>query len=291
MFPSQTLSPKRLRTATFVIALLTGVTISAGPKAEQFPRFDGSIIPIQLPYRPEYRPCHATMTMKGELTMKIGSDKMDTTLSSTIDQDVRRSGQDLEWSAEIREMNVFGQRLRSRTPLMTARWITNAGGDVNGFEVAYPGMKELGMTDVPEPPKIGTTEYVAILKQFGVNSSLPKEPIITGSVLLKQRISDLTGELPGLNKDDLTQDVVSVVKGWAYYNDRKVLVTEETFDVPIKLENAEHTSVTASGYTLYDAATFARVKSEMLMIITGRSEGKDIFFRIHANAESKIQER
>jgi hypothetical protein len=229
--------------------------------------------------------------MKGELTMKIGSDKMDTSFSSTIDQDVRRSGQDLEWSAEIKEMKLLGQRLRSRTPLMTARWITNTGGDVSGFEVAYPGMKELGMTDVPEPPKAGSPEYVAILKQFGVNSSLSKEPVISGSVLLKQRVSDLTGEMPGLNKDDLTQDVVSVVKGWAYYNDRKVLVTEEAFDAPIKLENAERTSVTASGYTLYDAATFARLKSEMLMIITGRSEGKDVFFRIHASGDSKVQER
>ena len=280
----------RLAVISILVTLLAAAS-DAAPKPEQFPRFDGTVIAFELPFHPEYRPHRSITTITADVTMKMGSETLSVPAKTKVEQNVRRSGSKLEWTAEIREMNFFGKPIRSRTPLMTARWLSDNNGSVEGFEMAFPGMKDLGLSGDLEAPKPGTAEYANALRQFGGGLRLPSEPVVTGSILFKQKLVDLFGEAPGLDASKLQQEVGYVVKGWGYYRDRKVLVTEQAFDAPLPMEGEDRASITLAGYTLFDAATFARIRSDILMIMTARTEGKDLLLRIRGTSDATVTER
>lgn len=187
-------------------------------------------------------------------------------------------------------MMFLGKQMRTKAPLMAARWRTNSLGSLDGFEVAFPGMSELGITDM-ESPKPGTPEYNDIRRQLGATAQLPSEPIITGSVLFPQTVAEMFGALPGLSSAASARGVGYVVKGWGYLGDRKVLVADLTFDSPLADQGNERTSMTMSGYSLFDPDTFARLKSEFTAFVTGTIDGKQGSVKIKGELSSDLTQR
>lgn len=275
----------------FVLCLLTLIGCgSTAPSPERFPTFQGTIIPIEMPFTPSYRPHDVTMNARIDIEINAGGDKMKMPTAFSVRQSVRQSGEKLEWRADMFSMTLLGKQVHTKEPLMAARWRTNSLGSLDGFEVAFPGMSELGISDM-QPPKPGTREYNDIRRQLGATAQLPSEPIVTGSVLFRQTVADMFGALPGLSAAASERRVGYVVKGWGYLGDRKVLVTDLTFDTPLVDQAGERTSVTASGYALFDPDTFARVKSEFTAFVTGTIEGEHGSVRIRGESASDLTVR
>lgn len=280
----------RHRLPILIAVCMAAVCVSvSAQKAERFPEFAGTVIPIDLPFQPEYRPYRSTETIRMDMRLKIANDNANLKLDTKVEQKVEQRGGKLEWSADIREMTMFGKKMRSRSPLMAARWVSGPDGTVEGFEVAYPGFSEQGITDLPPAPKKGTPEYDALVRQFGGGRRLPAEPITTGSMLFKQPLRDLFGELPGLTGAALKHEVGYVVRGWGFYRDKKVVVATQAFDAPIPYEGSGSISASLGGYTLFDATTFARLRSDFLVILSGQTDGKPVYFRIHGSSEAKVE--
>lgn len=122
-------------------------------------------------------------------------------------------------------------------------------------------------------------------------AQLPSEPIVTGSVLFPQTVAEMLGTLPGLSERTAERRVGYVVKGWGYLGDQKVLVTDLTFDAPLSELTNERTSMTMSGYALFDPDTFARIKTEFTAFITGVIEGEQGSVKIKAESNSELTPR
>ena len=272
---------------TFAIVLSSAA--SAGSGALKFPVYEGTIIPIEVPFQPEFRPHRTVMEFEMDLEMKAGRDKAEMEMEVKTEQAVRRSGDKLEWTSDIREMKLEGKRFKSSTPLMTARWITGAGGSIEGFEMAFPGFQEKGGSSGFTSPQKGSPEYESALKQFGANSKLPEGPVTSGSVLFTQELGDLLEEgLPGIDPAALQREVKTMVKGWGYYRDRKVLVAAQVFDAPAAAAGADRLSITLSGYSLFDVDTFAKLKSELVIVMSGVAEGQQVHMVMRGTGEGEL---
>lgn len=138
------ISPALLLCLPLLICLGCGTTAAL---PEEFPRFQGTIIPIELPFNPSYRPHDVTMNMRMDLEMRAGRDRVRMPMAFSVRQSARQVGERLEWNADMFSMMLMGRSVRAKAPLMAARWRTNALGALEGFEVAFPGMKELGFPD------------------------------------------------------------------------------------------------------------------------------------------------
>lgn len=270
-------------------ALLGSATEAA--EGVRFPVFDGTIIPIELPFQPEYGPHKSVMTFHLVTEGKFAKEPPDKiTLDMRIERLARKKGNNLEWTAEVKEMTILGKRLHSRSPLLTARWNSTTNGVVDGFEVDLPGLREMAMRKEDGLPNMSTgmADYDRAFRQFMHKQKLPDKPVISGSVLFTQQISDMVGELQGLTPAAAKGEVRYLVKGWGYYGDQKVLVAESKLDTPLVFEGGDTCSITGSGYELFDVATFALVKTDYLMILSGQEGGKLFHAAVRASGEGKV---
>jgi hypothetical protein len=84
-----------------------------------------------------------------------------------------------------------------------------------------------------------------------------------------------------------------VAKGWGFYDDRKVLVTEYSLESSRKVSDEFSVSVVLRGYSLLDANSFASVKSEFLGLVVAESlkESERGVIKIRGKSDSKVTNR
>lgn len=286
-------------TLLFIITLTPRVIADA--PGEHFPVFDGTVMSIQVPFNPEYRPRKTIVTIQttGDVTMLV-----------KIEQTVRRVGDTLEWTANENELTIQGKRLRSKIPLLSLRCISSKKGGSNDVEITAPGFIDavidsglIKKSEVPKKgspeyeqlldqfiPKKGTIEYNRFIQQMAFAQQLPEEGIVSGSVLFTQPMTFESVNNPNKETTVISNVANTIAKGWGYYQNQKVLVTEIFYDGPIDVDGSTGTTTTMGGYALYDVNTFSVVKSEVLAIITDHTNGKTTNIKMHMNMDGKTTE-
>lgn len=77
--------------APFLLCLLALIGCgSTAPTPELFPTFQGTIIPIELPFTPSYRPHDVTMNARMDIEINAGGDRMKMPAAFSVRQSVRK---------------------------------------------------------------------------------------------------------------------------------------------------------------------------------------------------------
>lgn len=282
-----------------------GACCAAG-NAERFPAFEGSILPIQKPFTPEYHSFESIETTTMSISMKE-PDKPEEkhTASMVYERVVTRSGDRITHKSRLKELNSemdeADQQRVDDLNVMSAIWVVGTGDvrggidDVNveGYEAAFKAAGE-------KVPTRGTPEYaemVASMRGF-VETFAPfsNEPISSGSVLNETSISRVAGP----DADDEFRKMIgnpileNKVQGWGYYDGRKVLVTNMNVEIPLEVPSEEgHGSMHIIGYSLFDASTMALVKSKSTLMMAGWSatDDENMAYRMDFETDGQIKYR
>jgi len=181
-------------------------------------RFEGSITPVLIPINPEYKPGKFRYNDSGVLQTAEKTEEWSSEYTSAISE----MGDLLIWEMATDELGF--------------RLLTDRHGRIKEIE-ATTGFKEadeilqkiIKNTVFSIPDKVRTGDkYISV--------TFPGLPVI--------------GELGD-------KHFYSILKGWSYYNGKKVLVTE--LNQKIKLREA---TLILNGYSLIDPETFQQIKGE-----------------------------
>ena len=289
----------------FAGLLSYGTCLGAG-KAERFPTFEGSIIPIQKPFRAEYHSFESiettTMSISVKESNKLGENGNVTMTSERI---MTRSGNRITHKTHMTELNssMAGTDQPGLDDLraMMAIWVIGVG-DIRGNikEVNVEGYESVFKTTGEPVPVRGTPEYneiVATLRgAVEIIAPFSNAPITTGSVLNTTSLSRFAG--PDADDEFLKMlgnpVLENKVRGWGYYDGRKVLVTNMNVEIPLNIPREEgNGSMHIIGYSLFDAITMAAVKNQAAMMFVGWSATGDenFTYRMDFDMEAKITYR
>ena len=97
---------------------------------------------------------------------------------------------------------------------------------------------------------------------------LPQEPVITGSTLFEHKVLELLSDvIPSMTLSDLIkEEPKNIVKGWGWFNGRKVMVSTIDYVYESKKEDGK-LCISMNGYSLWDLDNFMPVRAETFMDI------------------------
>ena len=263
----------------------------------QNPKYTGMIIPISVPVSAEYRPVSMNTKSDGSIETLMfvdGKEKKEVSNTSTFSNTkISAIGDKLEWVTTIHKMVFANKTYESKIPIKEIREISNRYGLIEEMEISYPRLLQEGNKEIPSP---GSDAYEQEKKEakFG-QRVLSSEPIITGSVLFRWDLSEMFRLIPEASTiiPNGEGKLEYIVKGWSYYKDRKVLVTEVAFNKSFQINynnNEVAVSISLIGYSLFDAQTFALLEEEFILIFEGTVSGERGYFnKIAARNLSVIQ--
>jgi hypothetical protein len=277
LFWSATAMPGKARQRSVLLTvgslLLVSCSVTtqhmADTPRDSLPRFTGVIMPITVPVKARYSQISLTANADSDTQIVVtdtgGKKTTERTKTTTYSKMVvTANGDKLQWSSTAHKMAVNGQVYESSIPIVEIRAVSDRVGKFDEVEIHFPALVKEGAKDIPTP---GSPEYERHLRALRrVWPGLSVEPVTTGSSLVSIPLSDmmeLSDEVvSGIDPGD---QVKLKVKGWSYYNDRKVLVTEVDFSKSNLMgRGGVGVSIGMDGYLLFDALTFAIVRSDML---------------------------
>lgn len=186
-------------------------------------------------------------------------------------------------------MTIDNQSFTSNIPIIEARRLTDQRGIIKELECSFPRLEQEGVKDIPKP---GSKEYENFMRDLKrIQPGFTSDTVITGDVILSINLSDV---IPGLKemyglrkiKDD---QVKYIVKGWSYFNDRKVLVTEVDLNTNIQPDSHNSYSIFYKGYALFDANTFHLIKEECVFVFACTFDGiNDYSYKVNTSTRSKL---
>jgi hypothetical protein len=267
-------------------------------EAERFPVFDGTVIPITSPHIPEYRSYDSELVIVS--LMRAEGEKEERS-GSTVQSIVRRIGDTLTQRIRLVDLRTGRSGLpRKDRELLSAISVVTIG-DVRGNvkTTSIEGIEDLARRFPDDRQYMpGTAEYNSLIAYFsGLTSGieqLPLMPVTTGSVLYSVKLGELLSTAdfpPDLAAIFPDEQIDTMVKGFGYYEGRKVLVTETLSNPTLHMPQDMTGSLVFGGYTLYDAHSMGIVRADFLALLTLENlAGKSKFsFRMAETQEGKVQ--
>ena len=269
----------------FVIVFLAILTIScASPIKEKLfsranPQFDGIVTPITIPIQFEYKPASGNFKLDTIVGAIVGNKKYSDESSFSGNFQVSRLGDSLIWNSKITRMKTGNNSFAPTLPILDARLLTNKFGKIEESEISFPAFEKANIEENQRKKIYDDTKNA--LKNFG--QSLPQTPIKSGDVLavlmdkdqIEAMVQHLWTSAPALSFDSAEHhDINLILKGWSYYQNRKVLVglVHDSLLInaqPIlSVQKSElNFHIKIIGYSLLDWETLHSVNDELLIDI------------------------
>lgn len=279
---------------------------------EELPHFDGHIIPISEHVRLKYSPSRidfqvSTIEMAelfdldlcrllfiGQPLSRIACENdvekfgnksqiIRETKARSGNITVTHSGQNLVWNVRTSQVIRGNQEWKPRLPINDVWVLTDCSGKIREIEISFPALEKVQAQDIPKP---GTKEYKQTINLFRQSLlPLPEKPVRTGDALCSFSLSAIVGEMLAFwgevneqsifhTLEDNGQALKYEVKGWSYFNERKVLVAELDFSGTIKAGD-ETMNVKNAGFVLLDAVSgHIMVREHLSQMKYGKSQFK-----------------
>jgi hypothetical protein len=303
---------KRLFVLPLALFLLYSCA-SSSPLKEKYlsakePVFEGVLSPISIPIKPEYKP--AKMRFTGSFVEMVDKRIEEKNVQGTIN--VSPMGELHLWEVRMLSVEQNGRTYSRNLPLLELRLLTDKQGLVKEKELSFPALSPSEVGEIKaEQMSLIHAACAAPLANLSSNS------IRTGDILAKWNSETLFGNLAKnpetlsnfYGKKDLPEknsweyglllnfvecyfdalksmQMISVLKGRAYYEGKRVLVgsVDSYVDIAKELRNnpklwtagklkidAEQNfrlNMRITGFSLIDETSYQTVKSEFMMEMT-----------------------
>jgi len=249
---------------------------------EEIPQFNGSVTPITIPIQLEYKPVKSkiniSMAFDYNLILNTGSGKKSHLLSESetsmkLISDIKKLGDMLIWNMKVIEYTENNNAHKPHIPIAEFTLLTDKYGDIKESEISLPFFEQPQVRS-----KIGEKEFENMKKEIKeslqLSSTLPNTPVITGDYFIKTRAFEslLTDSFFNLSGKEIPEEPASIVKGWAYYDDRKVLVSSidhtsstDAFFNKYIVDDRMKLQMQVKGYNLSDAETLMLCRGEIFV--------------------------
>ena len=248
------------------LALLTISCASPMEKklfSEVNPKFDGIVTPIDIPIQLEYKP--ASGNFKVDIIVGVifkslifGNKKNSFEMDASGNFHISQLDDSLIWNVKITRMKTENKIFTPTLPIVDARLFTNKSGIIEESEISLPAIDKIDMTE-SEGKKL-YDDLKDIIKDF--NQGLPQTPVQSGDVLTQLMESNEIEEIvKKMREQDYSltlkerefTDINLILKGWSYYQNRKVFVGAINDSLMLKARNPELTiHLKIIGYSLFD---------------------------------------
>jgi hypothetical protein len=176
---------------------------------------------------------------------------------------VTRWGENLVWDVRTLQVTRGDQVWKPSLPINSVWVLSDCRCKVREIEISFPALEKAQAQDIPKP---GTQEYKKAVNLFRQSFlPLPEKPVRTGNALCSFSLSAIVGEMLSFWGEVNGQSILHIledngqtlkyeVKGWSYFNERKVLVAELDFSGTIKVGD-QTMNVKNAGFVLLDAVS------------------------------------
>jgi hypothetical protein len=165
------------------------------------PVFDGGVIPIQIPIQPRYMPCEYQISA----VMEFFENQNKTEKSEVFGESkIQKFDDNLLLSTKINKMTVDGETIQGKLPIIDAQFLITTYGAMLKKEILFP----LFANNAELHDKLLTLVDESFL--FSQHGTFPQNKIATGDYLI--------------SIDILDSPIGTKLKGYSYYNGKKVIV-------------------------------------------------------------------
>jgi len=264
----------------------------------EIPKYTGSLTPISIPVQLEYKPAkyrtNSSSFVSASITADEGSsnekpESLEQESSTVFVTHLTKIGDLLTLIATFKEVTENYQTVKSDIPLFEVKLLIDRYGNLKESEISAPFFEQPHIKAKIEADKLEKTKEM-MKKMFKYAPSLPQDPVVTGSILFKPKISELLSDLiPHMPLRDLIkEEPKSIVKGWGYFNGRKVMVS--TMDYVYEFAKKDgNLRISMKGYSLWDFDNFMPVRSETFMNVEASSKSLHFVLKmIEEQSSSKL---
>ena len=270
---------KQKRTLLVLLIGMCFLSSCASPLKKQLlsnevPTFGGPITPISIPIQPEYKPSKIKIDSKIALVFDIttytGSSPKknyasEEEWSESWTSHATKLGDMLTWDLKMVEYTENFRTTRPNIPLAEIKILTDKRGSIKEHEILLPFFEQPQIRS-----KMGDKEIENLKKEMknalDFSPALSQTPVVTGSILYTTNVFEAFKAKTGIDLLSNKEKPNSIVKGWGYFEGRKVIISSMDYVFEIS-EKDQKFKTLMKGYSLWDADTYMPVKGEVLINI------------------------
>lgn len=237
------------------------------------PIFEGYITPISVPIQPMYKPVSIkTELSQATYTKTIKNSSIEETFESVEyfgETKISSLGDMLLWDGKITKIIINGKTTAPDIPLMEMRMLSDSYGKFKEVEMSSPALSKANVDQE------AIDNYLDAFKKMMKKSypHLPDKPVRSGDYFQKIDTSFFADVYNAMFPDDpipkIDGDALgSIIKGWGYYNEKKVVVASMDERFHIGFPPGPTFQIKMNGYTLIDPETFQAIYAEILFILS-----------------------
>lgn len=264
----------------------------------EIPKYTGPLTPISIPVQLEYKPAKYKMVSSSVYSASVTADEgsanekhesIEQESSMSAVMHITKIGDLLTSILTVKEVTENYQTVKSDIPFFEVKLLIDRYGNIKESEISAPFFEQPHIKAKIEADKIEKTKEM-MKKMLKHAPSLPQEPVVTGSILFETNISELLSDLiPYVPLRGLIKErPKSIVKGWGYFNGRKVMVSTIDYVYEHKEKDGK-LLISMNGYTLWDLDNSMLVRVETLTNVEASLKSFHIVLKtIEEQESSKI---
>ena len=240
------------------------------------PQFQGYISPISAPIQPVIAPVEAesvaTVAMVFNVTEGSTTSKINKCYKTTIKYQIKREDDSLVWS--FAEWKVYELKPGDRSVLLY-----QFPADYRAYRVI---MDKFGEIQEIESPRSQFDETISAESMALAEAALPETPlkesslifsrgpVVSGDSIFEQCQTTIGEMIPAFSESvdaETDIDIDYIIKGWSYFNGKKVIVTAIDEVVNAVIEDELELQLKINGYKLFDIETYQVIDGYCLAVI------------------------
>lgn len=248
----------------------------------EIPKYTGPLTPISIPVQLEYKPAKYKMVGSSVYSASVTADEGSANENhASIEQEsswslvmhITKIGDLLTSIATVKEVTENYQTFKSDIPFFEVKLLIDRYGNIKESEISAPFFEQPHIKAKIETDELEKTKEM--MKKICKNlPTLPQDPVVTGSTLFEPKniselLSDLIPHVPHVPLRDLILRALikegpkSIMKGWGYFNGRKVMVSTIDYVYEHKEKHGK-LRISMNGYSLRDLENFMAVRTEIV---------------------------
>lgn len=295
-----------MKVARYLVAIIVCVLLicsCASPLKKrlvsgEIPKYTGPLTSISIPVQLENKPAKYRTDSSSVVSVSVTTDKgsanekhesFEQEASTSFVTHITKLGDMLTYIASAKEVTENYQTLKSDIPFVEVKLLIDKYGNVKESEISAPFFEQPHIKAKIEGDKFEKM-MEAIKKVVKHIPPLPQDPVVTGSTLFKPKVLELLSDvIPSMPLSDLIkEEPKNIVKGWGWFNGRKVMVSTIDYDYEFKKQDVK-LHISMNGYSLWDLDNFMAVQAETFMDIEASLNSFHIVLkRIEVQNSSKI---
>lgn len=273
-----------MKVARYLVAIIVCVLLicsCASPLKKrlvsgEIPKYTGPLTSISIPVQLEYKPAKYRTDSSSVVSVSVTTDKgsvnekhesFEQEASTSFVTHITKLGDMLTYIASAKEVTENYQTLKSDIPFVEVKLLIDKYGNVKESEISAPFFEQPHIKAKIEGDKF--EKMMEVIKKVVKHiPPLPQDPVVTGSTLFKPKVLELLSDvIPSMPLSDLIkEEPKNIVKGWGWFNGRKVMVSTIDYDYEFKKQDVK-LHISMNGYSLWDLDNFMAVQAETFMDI------------------------